>query len=47
MRFLGILGVAMILAAYAYMVFAASNHAAMDKCQQTHSYDTCFQLLNR
>jgi hypothetical protein len=24
-----------------------SDSSAMKQCQQTHSYDTCFQLLNR
>lgn len=47
MKLLGLLGTAMVLGAVVFMAMAASNHAAMDKCQLTHSYDTCFQLLNR
>ena len=31
----------------ALTVHYASNDSAMTKCQETHSYDVCFQQLNR
>ena len=29
------------------LVSLFSSDEAMTKCQQKHSYDTCFQILNR
>lgn len=36
-----------ILSAYTIGAAAFGNDAAMEKCQQTHTYDTCFHQLNR
>ena len=47
MKCLGIVGVVMVFGAIGFMIFAASQHAAMDQCLKTYSYETCFQTLNR
>lgn len=42
--------IVMVLALVAFAVLTlvlGSNDDAMAKCQLIHSYDTCFQLLNR
>jgi len=42
-----ILILTIILGAYTIGAAAFSNVAVMEKCQQTFSYDVCFQQLNR
>jgi hypothetical protein len=37
-----LIGVAILM-----LMGMVSNDSAMKQCQQKHSYDTCFQLLNR
>jgi hypothetical protein len=41
-----IFGAGIIFACVVLALFRSGNDA-MAKCQTTHSYDTCFQLLNR
>jgi Tfp pilus assembly protein FimT len=41
-----LLMVVIVIFAIVWM-FAPNQSGAMDACQKTHSYDTCFQLLNR
>lgn len=36
-----------IIFACVILALARTGNDAMAQCQQTHSYDTCFQLLNR
>ncbi len=36
-----------IIFACVVLALAGSSQDAMEQCQKDHSYDTCFQLLNR
>lgn len=36
---------AIIIAALAFMAWAFSSSDGMDRCQQIHSFDTCFHSL--
>lgn len=47
MKVLGILGMVMVFGSIIFMAMVSADHAAMDKCQRTHSYETCFQIFNR
>lgn len=42
-----IFGAGIIFACIVLAIINGSSDAAMAQCQLTHSYDTCFQLLNR
>lgn len=42
-----LIGFGVGLLVMAILVTFGSESTAMKQCQQTHSYDTCFQLLNR
>lgn len=42
-----IFGAGVIFACIVLALVKSGDSKAMAQCQQTHSYDTCFQLLNR
>ena len=44
---IALFGAGIIFACIVLAFFKGSTDAAMTKCQQKHSYDTCFQLFNR
>lgn len=44
---LALAGLVMVIVSIALMMFLSMEHVAMAKCQEKHSYETCFQMFNR
>ena len=47
MRIIAVAGAVIVGIVLIYQGMFHSSVDAMAQCQQTHSYDTCFQILNR
>ena len=42
-----VLSIALVIGAVFMIAAATGQSEAMTECQKTHSYDSCFQMLNR
>jgi len=42
-----VLVAATVYGVMSFVTLSYSNNAEMTKCQEKHSYDTCFQIFNR